>query len=148
MILSGILSRFIYDFIRAMRRIFNFNLIVINIQDFFYWLINSIFVFYILFTKNYGEVRAFNVVGFFFGMLIYSIFLSQITTIFLTNIIAASINFFLIPIRSIVLLSRKLKKNIKKHIKPSKIYLNKVKRYARLRKNKLVNNIKIIFRKI
>ncbi len=74
----GFFIGFVYDLFRIFRKTIKHLNIFIQIEDFLYWLFVSIVMYYILLHENYGEVRAFSIIGAFIGMVIYFFTLSQI----------------------------------------------------------------------
>jgi spore cortex biosynthesis protein YabQ len=66
MIITGFVIGFVYDILRIIRRIIKHGKFIANIQDIIYWVIVTIFVFYIIFTYNNGEIRFYSILGVFF----------------------------------------------------------------------------------
>lgn len=105
----GFFIGFVYDLFRIFRRTVKHLSIFIQIEDFLYWIFVSLVMYYILLHKNYGEVRAFSIIGAFIGMIIYFFTLSQIfvpITVKIIKIIKKIIYFIikivLTPIRCVL----------------------------------------------
>ena len=97
MVLVGAISAVIYDLFRIFRKSFKHKNIFVYIEDFFYWVIVLLLVFYTLLKVNYLELRIFEFIGFALGMILY---FSSISRIFvpimvkLLDFIKKCINFF------------------------------------------------------
>ena len=67
----GIVSAFIYDFIRLFRFYKKHGKILISAEDLIYWLfVSAVFFYFVLYTNN-GELRFFIFAAFFTGHIIY-----------------------------------------------------------------------------
>lgn len=70
-VLTGVALGLLYDGFRIFRKaIPHFDLIT-NIEDLLYWILVAISIFYILFNKNYGEIRGFAFLGAILGVMLY-----------------------------------------------------------------------------
>lgn len=67
-ILSGIVIVIGYNCIRLFRRIFKHNIVVINIEDFLFWIGSGIYLFVKIYYTSDGGIRWFFVLGVVFGM--------------------------------------------------------------------------------
>lgn len=70
-ILIGLIITFAYDWILVLRKLFTHGMFLISVEDFIYWFVCGISVFYMLYRENNGILRWFAVVGAALGMLIY-----------------------------------------------------------------------------
>lgn len=70
-ILMGIIITFVYDFILIGRRVIHHKLFFVSVEDFVFWTVCAITVFYMLYEENNGILRWFAVMGAALGMLIY-----------------------------------------------------------------------------
>ena len=77
-ILWGIIILFAYDQFRIIRRIIPHNILFITIEDLFFWILASIFIFAMIYEKNSGTIRGFSVMGMGIGMVLYHYILSDI----------------------------------------------------------------------
>ncbi len=74
----GFSSGAVYDIFRIFRRIIGHISPICYIEDFLFWVLASFFVLGTLITINYGELRAYMLIGYFGGMILYFTFLSDI----------------------------------------------------------------------
>ncbi|WP_251389824.1 spore cortex biosynthesis protein YabQ [Mediterraneibacter agrestimuris] len=61
--LTGIVTFSCYQFLKLFRQLIRHNIIVINIEDFLYWLGISAYVFRQMYYTTYGSIRWFFVLG-------------------------------------------------------------------------------------
>ncbi len=71
MLLCGIGFGLVFDFFRAIRKIFPMNGLAVNLSDLLFWLICAVLVFASVKLTNRGELRMFAFLGFFSGMIAY-----------------------------------------------------------------------------
>lgn len=69
--LSGALITFVYDLIRIFRRIIPHGNVWIGIEDFFFWIWTSLWVFSVLYRENDGSLRLYTILTMALGMIIY-----------------------------------------------------------------------------
>ncbi len=72
-ILMGLISTFAYDWILIFRKLFRHGKFWMSVEDFIYWFVCGISVFYMLYRENNGVLRWFAVVGAAIGMLFYKL---------------------------------------------------------------------------
>ena len=70
-IFMGLVITFADDWILVFRKLFAHGRFLISVEDFFYWFVCGIGVFYMLYKENNGVLRWFAVVGAALGMLFY-----------------------------------------------------------------------------
>ena len=70
-ILIGLIITFAYDWILVLRKLFTHGMFLISVEDFIYWFVCGISVFYMLYRENNGVLRWFAVMGAALGMLFY-----------------------------------------------------------------------------
>ena len=70
-ILMGLIITFAYDWILVLRKLFTHGMFLMSVEDFIYWFICGISVFYMLYRENNGVLRWFAVMGAALGMLFY-----------------------------------------------------------------------------
>jgi spore cortex biosynthesis protein YabQ len=154
----GFFIGFVYDLFRILRKTIKHPNIIIQIEDIIYWIFVSLIMFYILLSRNYGEVRAFSIIGAFLGMLIYFLTLSQLflpITVkvidFTKKIIVFVIKIVLLPIKFVVKLImypvNVLKNRCKKFKDQLKIAKRKELSKFKRRRKALAKQIKIIVNK-
>ncbi len=69
---------FIYDLFRIKRRAIRTSNIVIYIEDFFFWIIVSLVMFFVVYLSNEGELRGYVILGTILGVILYILLLSRI----------------------------------------------------------------------
>lgn len=154
----GFFIGFVYDLFRIFRRTLKHPNIFIQIEDLIYWVFVSLVMYYILLSKNYGEVRAFSIIGAFIGMIIYFLTLSQIfvpITVKIINFIKKTILFIIkivfTPINFVIKLLKYPYNFLKKIFKKFSIGAHKLGRSGKSnlkRKTKgIVKDMKIILNK-
>ena len=72
-ILMGLVITFAYDWILIFRELVAHGRFLMSIEDFIYWFMCGISVFYVLYKENNGVLRWFAVVGAALGMLFYKL---------------------------------------------------------------------------
>ena len=77
-IFLGIVSAMTYDILRIFRIAIKHKNIFVQVEDAIYWICISFFVFGVMLDKNYGEIRFFNIIGIFLGMIFYIITFSSV----------------------------------------------------------------------
>lgn len=158
-VIIGFSIGFLYDWIRIFRNIIKHANFVVQIEDVIYWICVSIGMFIIMLNKNYGEIRAFSICGFFLGMVIYFFTLSHLfmhvsmaVVSFIKKVIMITIHIILTPIKLLLkLLSYPyniIKKSLLKLHSSNKKVLKKYKLYAKIKKNKIFKELKIIMKKV
>jgi len=74
----GFSAGFFYDCINVFRKIIKHHKIFIQIEDFIYWTLSALILFFIMLKENFGEIRGFLILGAFIGMLLYFLILSKL----------------------------------------------------------------------
>lgn len=158
-VLIGIIFGIVYDVIKTMRKIFAHSNIIIQIEDFIYWIVISSAMFLIMLNKNSGQVRGFCIGGTLLGMLLYSILLSK----FVVKSLVSILNFVAKIILNVLrIMAYPIRILIKILAGPSKFILNYIfgmgclikkylyisNQYAKIKGKRSLNNLKIIFKKI
>ncbi len=159
MILSGLLIGFLYDLLRLGRKIIKHKDFFVQVEDFLFWIIISGGIFLLILGKNFGQIRFFCIGGIFFGLFFYWIVFSAFVlkmlfciSDFFIRIFFAVIKIFFFPVGMLL--------NI---FKPFFFIMGKiffscymfVKKYfcicnkrSKLKLKRLVDNLKIMFKKI
>lgn len=70
-ILWGALILLAYDQLRVLRRVLRHKASVVTVEDLFFWLIASVFIFAMIYVQNSGTIRGFSVMGMVIGMVVY-----------------------------------------------------------------------------
>lgn len=118
-ILSGVIIGVFFDFFRILRRSFKTSDIITYIEDILFWIITGLFLLFVLFKINDGQIRFYNIIGLAIGVILYIIFVSKIfinisvkIITLLKNIIIKVLNIILYPIKIVFKLFRKILKPI------------------------------------
>ena len=108
-VLTGIIIGVFYAVFRILRKILPHPDWLIQIEDLLYWIIVSAFMFLVLFTNNYGEIRAFALLGAFLGNIVYFFTISIVLMKFsdwiiywIKRIINAIIKIIIMPLKLII----------------------------------------------
>lgn len=109
----GLIIGVIFDFFRAIRKNFKSSDFITLIEDIAFLFIISILVIFSIIRINGGEVRFYLFLGIFFGILIYSLTISNLCVIIFSVIVRLCKKIFQIPF----LISKKVVKSLKLVIK-------------------------------
>lgn len=74
--LSGIVVLFSYQILRLLRRLIGHHIIVVNLEDFIYWIGVSIYLFRQMYMTTYGSIRWFFILGVVCGIILANLVLS------------------------------------------------------------------------
>lgn len=74
--LSGIVVLFSYQILRLLRHLIRHHIAVINLEDFFYWIGVSAYLFRQMYKTTYGSIRWFFVLGVVCGIIFANFVLS------------------------------------------------------------------------
>ena len=133
---AGMGMAFIYDIFRIFRKFIKHSAIFVYAEDVIYWIIVSFAMFYFMLAQNYGEIRAFTIIGAAVGAVLYLSALSPyvlnvlvIIIDFAIRVITVVIKIILAPIKLFLkIISIPLKfvtKLLKKPVKKCKSLLQK-----------------------
>lgn len=138
-IISGVLISLFFDVFRILRKSFKTSDLITYIEDIIFWLATGIFLLYVIFKFNNGEIRAYIFLGIILGVAIYILLFSKYFIKFnvkliniLKKIILKTLNIIIYPLKI-------LKKNIIKPI--SFITINIRKSITKF--YKILSNIKL-----
>ena len=159
MILSGLLIGFFYDLLRLSRKIIRHNDFVIQLEDFLFWIIVSGGIFLFILGKNFGQVRFFCIGGIFFGLffywLVFSAFILKILfciSVFFIKVFFTAAKIFFFPVKILLNIFKPLFSVIKKFFYRWRLFAKKYfcicNKRSRLKLKRMINNLKIIFKKI
>lgn len=76
-VMIGVIITFVYDWFLILRKLIRHGTIWISIEDFIFWVVCGIGVFYMLYRENNGILRWFAVLGAMIGMICYKFFISK-----------------------------------------------------------------------
>lgn len=77
-LLLGIAVTILYDMLRIFRRVVKHGNALVSLEDFLYWIVVAICVFYMMHEENNGTLRWFAVLGAAVGMLLYKKLVSRL----------------------------------------------------------------------
>ncbi len=83
---AGCAAGVFYDIIEVFRMNFSHSKSVVYIEDLIYWISVIILLFLFMLEKNYAEIRLFDIIGFFLGMLIYGFIMSPVVMKILVSV--------------------------------------------------------------
>ena len=114
-IISGIIIGIFFDVFRILRKSFKTSDLITYIEDIIFWICTGLFLLYIIFTFNNGEIRSYIIIGILIGILIYMLTISKyfiklsVTIIrFIKKIIIKTINIILFPLKLIFNIIKKI----------------------------------------
>jgi len=113
--ISGIIIGLFFDVFRVFRKSFKTSDIVTYLQDIIFWICTGLFILFVLFKFNNGQIRSYTIIGLITGVLIYMFTISKyfikinvkILTFF-KNIILKILSFTLFPIKQLLKVLRKI----------------------------------------
>lgn len=83
--LLGIFIAFFYDIFRALRRTIYHSIKLVAIEDLFFWIFCSFFIFFLLYYYNDGNIRSYTILGIFLGILFYIFICTSYTMVLLLS---------------------------------------------------------------
>lgn len=114
-IFSGVIIGIFFDIFRILRRSFKTSDIVTYIEDILFWICSAIFLLFVLFKINNGEIRIYSIVGILIGAIVYMTTISKFfikinvkIILFIKNIISKILNVILWPFKLIIKLLKKI----------------------------------------
>lgn len=135
-ILSGAILILVYDGLRIFRRLIKHDGFFIALEDLFFWVGASLFIFAMMYEENDGIIRGFSVMGMAIGMVLYHYILSD----FIVNLITKIINLLISPIVFII-------KKVKKIIKFLSNMSRKIMNFVIMQLKKWTNSVRITLNK-
>lgn len=113
--ISGIIIGLFFDIFRVFRRTFKTSDFITYLQDIIFWTCTGLFILFVLFKVNNGEIRSYSIIGLIAGTLIYMFTISKhfikinvIIVTFFKNIISKILFIVLFPIKFIFKLLKKI----------------------------------------
>ena len=86
---AGCAAGIFYDLIEVFRMSVRHSKTVGYIEDMMYWIIVIVLLFLFMLEKNHAEIRLFDIIGFFMGMLVYGFVLSPLVVRLLIMLLKA-----------------------------------------------------------
>lgn len=131
-VLMGLVITFAYDWILIFRQLFKHGKFWMSVEDFIYWFVCGISVFYMLYRENNGVLRWFAVMGAALGMLFYkSIIKNRFVNIMSLCIhkimwfVFRVIQIVLKPLKCLILAVRRCVRFVSKKLKKVKQFIKK-----------------------
>ena len=147
-ILMGLVITFAYDWVLIVRKLFRHGRFLMSVEDFIYWFVCGIGVFYMLYKENNGVLRWFAVMGAALGMLFYKLIIkNRFINIMSTCIhkimwfIFRVIQIVLKPVKCLFLAARRCVRFVLRKLK-------KVKEFIKKRLTACLKTIRIILHKL
>ncbi len=152
---AGCAAGIFYDIIEVFRMNVPHSKAVVCIEDMIYWISVIVLLFLFMLEKNHAEIRLFDIIGFFTGMLVYGVFISRAVTGLLMTlskiaraVIGLLIEMVLTPFRLIwIPLSFPVKKSAAIVDECLKKVLHLCKVYAKMKLRSVDDQIRFIKRK-
>lgn len=110
-IAGGIIISLIFDLFRALRKSVKTPDIITYIEDILFWIISGAFLIYLTFIVSSGNIRMYTFVGLILGGLLYFITVSKYfmkILIILFNFFKKVISIFIVPLKKILKLNKKI----------------------------------------
>ncbi len=131
-VLAGIAITFLYDGFLIFRKLLKHSTILISIEDFLFWAVCGVGVFYMLHRENNGILRWFAVFGAAFGMLCYKLLFSRLYISVMSTLIHKIMWFafrviqvMLKPLKWLILRLRRIFSYLKKKEKKGQNFVKK-----------------------
>ena len=74
---SGAFITFVYDLLRIFRRVISHGNAWIGVEDCFFWIWTSLWIFSVLYRENDGSLRFYTILAMVLGMIIYNRSISE-----------------------------------------------------------------------
>lgn len=146
-ILWGAIILLVYDCLRIFRRLIKHDSFFIAVEDLFFWVLASLFIFAMIYKENDGIIRGFSLMGMAIGTVLYHYIISEFLVNFTTKLIQTLFRPFTIAFRKVkrfvlFLLSKGKKagnfiiRRLKKRMKSVRIALNRRKLITEAKRKK------------
>ena len=70
-LVCGAFITFVYDLLRIFRRVISHGNVWIGVEDFFFWIWTSLWIFSVLYRENDGSLRLYTILAMVLGMIVY-----------------------------------------------------------------------------
>ncbi len=77
-VVIGIISGIVYDCIKILRIAIKHSNFIIQLEDALFWISITFFSFTVMISRDFGDIRFFNIIGIFSGMILYILTVSPI----------------------------------------------------------------------
>ena len=106
--LSGIIVGIFFDIFRILRRSFKTADIVTYIEDFIFWILTGIFLLFMIFVFEKGQIRSYTILGIILGFILYLFTISKyfikinvVIIKFLKQIVTKIVKLLILPIKQL-----------------------------------------------
>lgn len=89
----------VYDLIRILRRIWSHDHFWIGVEDLFFWIWTSLWIFSVLYRENDGSFRMYTILSMVLGMLLYHKVLSDPFVKITSRILKKLVNLLIYPLK-------------------------------------------------
>lgn len=141
--ISGIVIGILFDIFRVLRKSFKTSDFLTYIEDILFWILTGIFLLFVIFKFNNGQIRSYVVIGLILGIVIYILTISKYFIMINVKIITFIKKIIIYPINLFIKIFKKLLKpfsfiviNVRKIIKD---FINKLK----IKSKYILNSTKI-----
>ena len=149
---TGAAAGVFYDCFRVLRQAWRHPRWLVHIEDFLFWLVATVLIFYYLLHRNAGEIRPFMMLGMALGAVLYFATVSRwvvkvtVTVVkFVENVIRAVVRIILLPLRLLLIF---IAPHAKKVTNKGHQYLRRVRRYGKIKWHKVKRNRQIMRKKV
>jgi len=101
-ILVGAIIGIFFDCFRILRKTLKTSDIITALEDGMFWILTGLFLIYMIFVFNNGEIRLFLILGVFIGLILYFITISKIFVRLTLIFIETCIKYFFLPLIKIL----------------------------------------------
>jgi len=142
--LCGIMIGVFFDIFRILRKSFKTPDIITYLQDIMFWCLTGLFLLYVIFKFNNGEIRSYIFIGIGLGVLFYLFIFSKVfikinvvIIKYIKLVLGKIISFLIFPIKILKNIFNKIIiENVKKLNNIIIFYVKKCKKDKKLQKNK------------
>lgn len=152
---AGVVAGIFYDLIRILRLNIKHSHMAVCVEDIIYWIVVIIVMFLFMLDKNNADLRFFSIMGFYLGLVIYNILMSNILMEVLEfcvniikNIIKIIIEMILTPFKLIwMIIGKPVKKAASKTDRYLKKGLQLGKVCVKINKKRIADQMRFIARR-
>lgn len=129
-IIMGVIITFAYDWFLIFRKLIKHGNFLISLEDFIFWIVCGLGVFYMLYRENNGILRWFTVIGALLGMACYKLLISNLFIHIMSTciykimwVILKIVQIVVKPLKWLVSILKKLIRYLKKKIKKCQFFI-------------------------
>lgn len=140
-VFMGVVITFVYDWFLIIRKLIKHGTLWISLEDFIFWIVCGLGVFYMLYRENNGILRWFTVIGAMLGMVCYKLLISKIFVQIMSTCIY-KIMWVLFKILQVIV--KPINRLFKMLKKLTKFFRKKIRKCQNYIKNRLTVCIKMV----